>query len=89
MRFSMPRSVGVVILFALQRGRQAGHVGDGFVEVVGVLVALAVAPLLHGGGGSIAQVEGHRFSDGSAHIFGDRAQGSVAGVGFWARPRGR
>src|ERR1035437_4108579 len=71
---------GEVVLPAGQRRRQALHIGDGVFELVRVLVALAVAPFLHGFRRRVAQVHGDRLRDGPRHVLLDGAQGAIGGV---------
>ena len=62
--------------------REAGHVGDLVVEIVGVFVAFAVADVFHEAGDGVAKVEWDGIGFGFADIVEDLAVGGVHGVGF-------
>ncbi len=67
----------MVILAATKIVGHALHVSDFFVEVMSVLVAFAVADLLHQFRYGIADVQRDRFSRGLFYILLNRAIGGV------------
>src|SRR5216683_98718 len=71
---------GFVVSAAGEIIREAGHVGDLFVEIVGVLVAFAVAHVLHETGDGVAKVEGDGVGFGFLDVFEDSAVAGVEGV---------
>src|SRR5207247_11450815 len=62
--------------------REAEHVGDCFREVVGVLVAVAVAEIFHKASGGIAPMERHGIGLGLVDVVEDFAAGGVDGDGY-------
>ncbi len=74
---------GLVVGAAGEIVREAGHVGDFFVEIVGVLVAFAVADIFHEAGDGVAEMQRDGIGFGFVHVVDDFAVGSVNGIGFW------
>ena len=68
MRFSTPSLGGLVVDAVAQIVGQALHVSHFVFEIVRVLVALAVAEVLHQSRGRIAQMQRDGFGGGALHI---------------------
>ena len=65
-----------------QAVREALHVGDFVFDVMGILVAFAIAKAFHQAGGGVADVQRNGFGGGLFYILLDGCVGGIEGVGF-------
>src|SRR5207244_9417303 len=61
----------IVVLPPSKRFRQAFHVRDLFVEIVGVLISFGVAQFLHQSRGRVPDVKWRRLIYGFLHVLGN------------------
>src|SRR5579883_3533645 len=72
----------MIELGAAEIAGQALHGIEGVLELMGVLVSFAVAPLFHGAGGRVAKLHGHRFGGVLLRALDRGVQGAIRRVGF-------
>src|SRR5260370_26049356 len=73
---------GLVVSAAGEIVREAGHVCDFIIEIVGVFVALAVTDIFHEASDGVADVERHWLVFGFVNVIDDFAVGGVNRVGL-------
>ena len=78
--FFQPFAGGTVVSAVAQIIWQTLHVGNLVFEIMRVLIASAIADILHQTGRRIAQMKRHRFGSSLLHILLNRAIGGVQSV---------
>ncbi len=76
---------GLVVGAAGEIVREASHIRNFIIEIVGVLVAVAVADISHESGDSVAEMERDGIGFGFANVFENRAVAGIERVGFWCK----